>query len=66
MQNSSDIAIRLLTPDDLAGALALSTTAGWNQRAEDWRMLLQIAPGGSFAALAGERIVGTAIGIDYG
>ncbi len=65
VQNSSDIAIRLLTPDDLAGALALSTTAGWNQRAEDWRMLLQIAQGGSFAALAGERIVGTAIGIDY-
>ena len=29
-------------------------------------MLLQLAPAGSFAAVADGRIVGTAIGIDYG
>ena len=29
-------------------------------------MLLQLAPAGSFAAVAGDRIIGTAIGIDYG
>ena len=29
-------------------------------------MLLQLAPAGSFAAVADDRIVGTAIGIDYG
>jgi hypothetical protein len=41
-------------------------TAGWNQRIADWRMLLQLAPAGAFTAVAGDRIVGTAIGIDYG
>jgi GNAT superfamily N-acetyltransferase len=61
-----DSHIRLLTIDDLEGALTLSTTAGWNQRTEDWRMLLRIAPGGGFCALSQGRIVGTAIGIDFG
>jgi GNAT superfamily N-acetyltransferase len=58
--------IRLLSPDDVQGASALSATAGWNQQEDDWRMLLALAPTGSFAAVAGGRIVGTAIGIDYG
>ena len=42
--------IRLLTSADLDGAFGLSTGAGWNQRLADWRMLLQLAPAGSFAA----------------
>ena len=58
--------IRSLTTGDLDGAFGLSSTAGWNQRLADWRMLLQLAPAGSFAAVAGDRIIGTAIGIDYG
>lgn len=58
--------VRLLAIDDLEAALALSATAGWNQRLDDWRMLLRLAPAGSFAARADDRIVGTAIGIDYG
>ena len=58
--------IQPLTFRDLDAALALSTTIGWNQRAEDWRMLLHIAPAGSFAAVVDGRLVGTAIGIDYG
>ena len=58
--------IKPLTLSDLDGALTLSTTIGWNQRAEDWRMLLHIAPAASFAAVANGRVVGTAIGIDYG
>jgi ribosomal protein S18 acetylase RimI-like enzyme len=62
----SDPIIRLLADDDLDGALALSSTAGWNQRLDDWRMLLRLAPAGSFVALAEGRIVGTAIGISYG
>ena len=59
-------AVRLLTTDDLDEASGLSAAAGWNQRLADWRMLLQLAPAGSFAAVADARIVGTAIGIDYG
>jgi GNAT superfamily N-acetyltransferase len=58
--------VRLLSIDDLDAALALSAAAGWNQRLDDWRMLLRQAPAGSFAALTDGRIVGTAIGIDYG
>src|SRR5688572_13564502 len=63
---TSDPDIRLLTTRDLDGAFGLSAGAGWNQRLADWHMLLQIAPAGSFAAVADDRVVGTAIGIDYG
>lgn len=58
--------IRSLTSGDLEDALALSSAAGWNQRLEDWRMLLGIAPGGAVAAEEDGRVIGTAIGIDYG
>src|SRR5215207_9001689 len=57
--------IRQLTADDLESAFTLSATAGWNQRLEDWRMLLTLAPAGCFAAVAHGRIVGTSIGINY-
>jgi GNAT superfamily N-acetyltransferase len=62
----SDPVIRLLSVDDLEAALDLSATAGWNQRLDDWRMLLRLAPSAAFAALVDRRLVGTAIGIDYG
>ena len=61
--------IRVLSGEDLAAALTLSSTAGWNQQMADWRMLLAIAPRGAFGAVdadGGGRIVGTSIGIDYG
>ena len=60
-----DLEIRLLGPDDLDGAQALSTAIGWNQRLEDWQMLTSLAPAGSFCATDHGRIVATAIGIDY-
>jgi ribosomal protein S18 acetylase RimI-like enzyme len=63
---SMEISIRALTAADVDEALTLRSTAGWNQRHDDWRMLLQIAARSSFAAVAEGRIVGTAIGIDYG
>jgi GNAT superfamily N-acetyltransferase len=58
--------IRELTPDGLDDAFALSCAAGWNQRIDDWRMLLALAPRGCFAAWSRDQVVGTAIGIDYG
>lgn len=60
------IDIRLLTDRDVDAALALSASCGWNQRADEWRMMLQIAPSGTFTASTPDGIVGTAIGIDYG
>ncbi len=62
---SDDVDIRVLESDDLHGALALSTAAGWNQRLEDWRILNAVARR-SFAAILERRLVGTAIAIDYG
>jgi GNAT superfamily N-acetyltransferase len=62
----SDPVLRLLTVDDLDDALRLSTIVGWNQRLDDWRILLQIAPGAAFAAVIDGRIAATAMGIDYG
>jgi GNAT superfamily N-acetyltransferase len=62
----SDPVIGPLTPGDLDSAFALSSTASWNQRLDDWHTLLTLAPGGCFAAHSDGRVVGTAIGIDYG
>ena len=63
---SADLDIRLLTGNDVESALALSASCGWNQRAAEWHMMLQIAPSGTFTAATPDGIVGTAIGIDYG
>ena len=57
--------IHPLTAAHLDGALALSTLMGWNQRLEDWRRLIELAPSGCFMALDAGRVVATAIGIDY-
>ena len=62
----TDPVLRLLAPGDLDGAFTLSSTAGWNQRLADWSMLVTLAPEASFAALSDGRVVGTAIGVDYG
>ena len=66
MEPLRDPVIRRLRIEDLEAALGLSDGAGWNQTADDWRMLFRLAPDGCFAAEADERIVGSAIGIDYG
>src|SRR5437762_3624981 len=38
--------LRNLNNNDLPAAMELSTLAGWNQTADDWRMLLELAPDG--------------------
>ena len=63
---SGAMILRLLSEADLPDALRLSSTAGWNQQLEDWRLLLSLAPAGCFAALDGDTIVGTSMGIPYG
>src|SRR5436189_3549260 len=73
----SDPIICPLALEDLDDALGLSSAVGWNQRLDDWRMLLRLAPAGAFAArdasdvsdvsdVYHRALVGTAIGIDYG
>lgn len=50
---------RLLRPDEVAGTLELSNGAGWNQTAEDWEMLMELAPDGCFAMEADNHLVST-------
>ena len=66
MQAGDTPLVRELADDDLHGALALSTSAGWNQQLDDWRMLRTLSAPARFAAVAHDRIVGTALAIDYG
>lgn len=56
--------VRPLGLDDLLGALALSAEAGWNQTAEDWRLL--IAGGRSLGVEAPDgRLIASALAYVY-
>jgi len=58
--------LREMNEDDVADGLRLSRAAGWNQRAEDWRMLLARNPGRFVAAVSDGRVVGTGGAACYG
>ena len=58
--------LRLLNSGDLAAAVKLSTSAGWNQTAEDWSMLMQLAPDGCFGIEVDGRLVSTTTLVCYG
>jgi GNAT superfamily N-acetyltransferase len=61
------VQLREMTADDVAGGFALSRAAGWNQRADDWTLLLSRNPGRFVAAVSPDgRIVGTAGAACYG
>jgi GNAT superfamily N-acetyltransferase len=56
-----------MTAGDVAGGHALSRASGWNQRADDWHLLLAGNPGRFVAAVSPDgRIVGTAGAACYG
>jgi len=48
-----------LLPEDLDAGLRLSTQAGWNQTAADWKRVLDLCPDGVFAGRLEGRIVAT-------
>ena len=52
--------IRPLRESDLPAVLELSTQAGWNQAADDWRRLLTLWPATCLAGCLGDRLVATA------
>jgi GNAT superfamily N-acetyltransferase len=58
--------LRLLTNDDVPQAFELSSKAGWNQTAEDWRRLLHMAPEGCWAIEEDGLVVSTATLVSYG
>ncbi len=66
MGSDDSAQIRELGAGDLQGAVVLSTSAGWNQQLDDWRMLWAMAAPARFAAVIDTRIVGTSLALDYG
>lgn len=58
--------LRKLTTADVPGAMALSTEAGWNQTADDWRMLIELSPQGCLAIEIDGEIASTATLTCYG
>jgi GNAT superfamily N-acetyltransferase len=58
--------LRKLTVADVPGAMALSTEAGWNQTADDWRMLIELSPQGCLAIEIDGEIASTATLTCYG
>ncbi len=63
---SDSTILRRLTVSDIPAAIDLSTEAGWNQTAEDWRMLIELSPQGCLAIEIGGEIVSTATLTCYG
>src|SRR5215212_6568375 len=66
MTEEAGVEIRTLGEADLAAAMRLKESAGWNQTEADWLRLLRLEPCGCFAATAGGRLVGTATTTAYG
>jgi GNAT superfamily N-acetyltransferase len=56
-----DIEIRPLTETDIPQAMELKNVLGWNQTPVDWQRFLLLSPEGSFKAVRGRDLVGTAI-----
>ena len=57
---------RKMTADDIDASLALCRSAGWNQLENDWKLFLDLTPGGSSVAIdENGKVVGTAATIDY-
>lgn len=54
-----------LTSDDIAGGLALSTAAGWNQTADDWNFFIEHGHSVGCRDPSG-RLVATAAALPYG
>ena len=58
--------VRLLTPQDIPGAMRLKDAAGWNQTPEDWRNVMTLAPDGCFGMESDGALRATATAVCYG
>lgn len=65
MQAVQDIEIRLLFESDIPAAMKLKEAAEWNQTEDDWRRVLRLEPGGCFAAIKDDELVGTTTTTTY-
>jgi GNAT superfamily N-acetyltransferase len=57
--------IRELTEEDIPGALELSTLAGWNQTAADWRTIMTVSPELCLGIDCDHRLVATTTLVCY-
>src|SRR5687768_9157863 len=62
---TSAFRIREMSREELPAGLALSTQAGWNQTAGDWRRMHDLADSGCFAAEGATGLVGTAVALRF-
>jgi GNAT superfamily N-acetyltransferase len=58
--------VRLLTPQDIPGAMRLKEAAGWNQTPADWRNVMTLAPDGCFGMESDGALRATATAVCYG
>ena len=58
--------IRLMTAQDIPGAMRLKEAAGWNQTPADWARLLALEPEGCFVDERDGAAAGTATALCYG
>ena len=65
MASSEALSLVALTLADVAGGLALSTAAGWNQTADDWAFFIQHGHAVGFRSASG-ALVATAAALVYG
>lgn len=64
--DADETRIRLLTAADIPQAMRLKEQTGWNQTESDWVRLLELEPNGCFAAMSGDKSVGTVTTTTYG
>ena len=58
--------VRTMMPSDVPSAMELSTSAGWNQTAEDWRRVMQLSASGCRCIEDAGKIVATTTLLHYG
>lgn len=64
-QETLDIHIRNMRPDDIPAAMQLKEWAGWNQVPADWEAYLLLEPRGCFVAEVEGKVVASTTNINY-
>jgi creatinine amidohydrolase/Fe(II)-dependent formamide hydrolase-like protein/predicted N-acetyltransferase YhbS len=62
---AAGIAVRAMTPDDVASGMELKTLAGWNQTVDDWNLMLRHETTNGFVAVQDGRVVGSVVALKY-
>ena len=66
MNETAGTILRRMIASDVAAAMELSEQAGWNQTADDWHMLIDLAPEGCLAIEVDGELAATTTLLCYG